>query len=241
MSKELRFLTQPSGARYGVPLVIQPVIEVVDVELDTNGNKIYTRDTNYQNVLIVIEGLISGGGNSGYNLFNDTPVAFVNGVATFTNLGLEPDSTNTVLDVRPASLIFYTADINAIQSEPFTISNASKLFITTDPLPTSALTNRPIKPLTVQVQEQNGDNVSLPNVLVTVTANGGVTLSGTTTGSTDSTGKVVFNNLVVSGGAETTLTFSALGLAPATLNLIINPVDIIKPKRSEVTGKLPTT
>lgn len=233
----IRVVQQPNGARYNAPLAVQPIIE-----FGTLDNNVFTRDTTKNTgSVLVSEGF--QGTNAGYDLTGTLTANFVNGLATFTNVGIVPDATNTTLDISPATLVFTSVGVNTISSAQFNISNASKL-IRTSPSSTTtitALTNRPIRwPITVQLADNDGVAVPLSGVNVTVTANG-ATLSGVTTGSTNSNGNVTFSNLVLSAGTQATLTFSAVGITSYTVTIDISPVDIIKPKRSEVTGKNPTT
>lgn len=232
--KVIRVFQQPNGARYNAPLAVQPIIQVGDLDDQTN---VFTLDTQFVGSVGVFEGT----GNTGYNLTGTQTVAFVNGVATFTNLGLVADSTNTALDIRPASLIFTVTNLNAVSSNTFTISNASKLIITSTPIPTTAISNRPLRwPITVQLADPDDEPVPLPSVIISSSATG-ATLTGTITGSTNSTGNVTFSNLILGNGTQAILTFSALGVQSVSITIDISLVDIIKPKRSEVTGKNPTT
>lgn len=232
--KVIRVFQQPNGARYNAPLAVQPIIQYGDLDEQTN---VFTLDTNFTGLVNVFE----GSGNTGYNLTGTQTVAFISGVATFTNLGIVADSTNTSLDIRPASLVFTVTNLNAINSSTFTISNASKLLITSTPIPTTAISNRPLRwPITVQLVDPDDVAVPLPSVAIGVAATG-ATLTGTTTGSTNSNGNTTFSNLILGNGTQAILTFSALGVQSVSITVDISLVDIIKPKRSEVTGKTPTT
>ena len=234
ISKVIRVFQQPNGARYNAPLAVQPIIQVGDLDDQTN---VFTLDTNFTGSVSVFE----GAGNTGYNLTGTQSVAFISGVATFTNLGLVADSSNTALDIRPATLIFTVTNLNAVSSNTFTISNASKLIITSTPIPTTAISNRPLRwPITVQLADPDDEPVPLPSVAISSSATG-ATLTGTITGSTNSTGNVTFSNLILGNGTQAILTFSALGVQSVSITIDISLVDIIKPKRSEVTGKNPTT
>ena len=232
--KVIRVSQQPNGARYNAPLAVQPVIQVGDLDDQTN---VFTLDPDFVGSVSVFEGT----GNTGYNLTGTQTVAFISGVATFTNLGLVADSSNTALDIRPATLIFTVVNLNAVSSLSFTISNASKLIITSTPIPTTAISNRPLRwPITVQLADPDDVPVPLPSVAINSSATG-ASLSGTTTGSTNSNGNTTFSNLILGNGTQAILTFSALGVQSVSITIDISLVDIIKPKRSEVTGKNPTT
>lgn len=232
IEKVIRLATQPAGGRYNAPFAVQPVIEVGD--LDT-GNNNFTVDPLYSGSVTVFEGT----GNTGYDLTGTVNVPFVNGVATYTNLGLAPDGTNTALDVRPATLVFVTANLNSITSSGFLISNATKLVITTSPAPGSTFNGRPVPTLLVRVMDADDAPVPLQNVSVTATAVGSV-LTGTTSLVSDSTGGTSFTGLILTGGTAATITFSAPGLLPASITLAIVEVDIIKPRRSTVAGVAPS-
>jgi len=230
--KSLKILTQPQGARYNATLSVQPVIQVGNLDTVTNA---FTVDTAFVGSVLVIE----GPGNSGYDLSGTLSVPFVSGVATFTNLGFVPDATNSTLDIKPASLSFVTTNLNEVTSITFSISNASKLVITSTPVPSSTVLNRVMQiPVVVQFRDSSDNNIALENIPIVATAVG-ATISGTTTLQSSSTGLVIFTQLTFSGGANVVVTFSSQGMTPAILSLNLQYLDIIKPRRSIFTGKTP--
>jgi len=230
--KALKILTQPQGARYNATLSTQPVIQVGNLDTVTNA---FTLDPSYVGTVLVIE----GAGNSGYDLTGTLSVAFVAGVATFTNIGFAPDASNSSLDIRPATISFVTTNLNEITSNSFSISNASKLVITSFPIPTTANINRPLQiPIRLQLKDSTNNDIALAGVSVVVTASG-ANVSGTTTLSTNSSGYVIFSGLTFSSGSHVQISFGAPGLTPAVLDLDLSYTDIIKPRRSIVAGKVP--
>lgn len=231
--KVLRILTQPQGARYNAVLTVQPVIQVGD--LDTVSG-LFAVDTAYVGSVLVTE----GAGNASYDLTGILTKPFVLGVATFTNIGFITTSANSLLDMTPAALGFITVNLNTVTSNTFTISNASKLVISSTPVPTSGIINRPLQiPITIQLKDSANNSIPLSGVSITVTAVG-ANVSGVTTLQSNATGDVTFNSLTLSAGENVILTFSALGLTSATLALTLVYTDIIKPRRSTVPGKTPT-
>jgi hypothetical protein len=230
--KALKILTQPQGARYNATLSTQPVIQVGN--LDTVSNA-FTVDPSFVGTVLVVEGV----GNAGYNLSGTLSIPFVSGVAAFTNLGFVPDASNSTLDIAPASLSFTTTNLNVVSSVTFSISNASKLVITSFPIPTTANINRPLQiPIRLQLQDSTNNAIALEGVSVAVTASG-ANVSGVTTISTNANGYVIFSALTFSSGSHVLISFGALGLTPAVLELDLSYTDIIKPRRSIVAGKVP--
>lgn len=230
--KALKILTQPQGARYNATLSTQPVIQVGNLDTVTNA---FTVDAGFVGTVLVVEGV----GNAGYNLSGTLSVAFVAGVATFTNLGFVPDASNSTLDIAPASLSFTTTNLNVISSITFSISNASKLVITSTPIPTTAIINRTLQiPIKLQLKDSSNNSIPLDGVSIVATASG-ANVSGTTTLVTNASGYVIFSALTFSSGAHVLISFGAPGLIPAILELDLSYTDIIKPRRSIVAGKVP--
>ncbi len=95
---------------------------------------------------------------------------------------------------------------------------ATQLVVTTQPSTTAQNTAAFATQPVVQLRDANNNNVSQVNVGVTATiASGGGSLGGTALVNTNSSGQAVFAGLSITGtvGART-LSFSSLGLAPAT-------------------------
>lgn len=95
----LTFLTQPSGAKAGVPFKVQPVVAIVD------GNGIvvttYVGNTSLR--------IASGDGD----LSGAATVIFIKGVATFTDLSFDKPGTYTLRAV--------TREIQSATSEPIIV------------------------------------------------------------------------------------------------------------------------
>jgi len=100
----------------------------------------------------------------------------------------------------------------------YTPGTPAQFGITTEPSTTSpsgvAFTQQPV----LQLQDANGNAVSLADVeVVAAIASGGGTLGGTTTVATDANGVAAFTDLSLSGTAgDRTLSFSSSGLTGAT-------------------------
>lgn len=232
--KSIKVITNPRGARYNANFSTQPVIHVGD--LDTNTN-IFTVDTLYSGSVLVGE----GPGNSGYNLSGTLSKAFVQGVAAFTDLGIVPDENNTTLDVQLASLSFLTTNLNTITSSTFPISNASKLVITSTPVPTTGTLGRVIQiPVKVQFRDTANNNIALEDIPITASATG-ASLSGVTSLQSSSAGFVIFTQLTFTGGSQAVVTFSSPNMTSAQLTINLVSTNIIKPRRSIVAGDPPVS
>lgn len=230
--KTLKVVTNPQGARYNAAFSTQPVVQVGDLDTATN---VFTIDTAFTGSVLVAE----GPGNSGYNLSGTLTKTFVSGVATFTDLGIVPDSNNTSLDVQSASLSFITANLNVVTSSTFLISNASKLVITSTPVPTTTTLGRVMQiPVKVQFCDIDDNNIPLENITINANATG-ATLSGTTSLQSSPSGFVIFTQLTFTGGSQAVVTFSSLGMISAVLTINLIPTNIIKPRRSLVPGDPP--
>lgn len=232
--KTLKVITHPQGARYNATFSTQPVVHVGDLDTGTN---VFTIDTAYVGSVLVAE----GPGNTGYDLTGTLAQTFVGGVATFTNLGIAPDSTNTALDVAAASLSFLTTNLNVVTSNTFQISNASKLVVTSTPVPNTTTLGRVMQiPIKVQFRDADNNNIPLSGISIVATAEG-ATMSGTTTLQSGALGFVTFTQLTFSGGSQVIVTFSSPGMTPATLTINLIPTNIIKPRRSIVAGDPPVS
>jgi len=230
--KTLKIITHPQGARYNATFSTQPVIHVGDLNTTTS---VFTIDTAFVGTVLVAE----GPGNTGYNLSGTLTKTFVNGVATFTDLGIVPDSTNTTLDVAAASLSFLTTNLNVVTSNTFQISNASKLVVTSTPVPTTTTLGRVMQiPVKVQFRDVDNNNIPLSGISIVASAQG-ATMSGTTTLQSGVTGFVIFTQLTFSGGSQVIVTFSSPGMTSAVLTINLIPTNIIKPRRSLVAGDPP--
>lgn len=121
-----------------------------------------------------------------------------------------------------AAFAVLTAGTCGDPAEP-TAKPAAKLAVAT--APTAAPLNRAVfatQPI-IQVQDADGGSVTAAGTVVTVAMTSGTgALSGTTTASTDATGKATFTNLMITGtvGARV-LTFTATGLTAITANVTL--------------------
>ena len=230
--KTLKVITHPQGARYNATFSTQPVVHVGDLDTSTS---VFTIDAAFSGTVLVAE----GPGNTGYNLSGTLSQTFVSGVATFTNVGIVPDSLNTALDVAAASLSFLTTNLNVVTSNTFQISNASKLVVTSTPVPTTTTLGRVMQiPVKVQFRDADNNNIPLSGISIVASAQG-ATMSGTTTLQSGASGFVIFTQLTFSGGSQVVVTFSSPGMTSAVLTINLIPTNIIKPRRSIVAGDPP--
>jgi hypothetical protein len=97
---------------------------------------------------------------------------------------------------------------------------ATKLFVVT--APATAQAGEPLSPQPViQLRDQNNNNVAKPGVIVTAALNGGGTLGGSATATTNASGVATFGNLEIQGGiGNRSLTFTSGSLASVTSGTI---------------------
>jgi hypothetical protein len=200
---QLVVTAEPSpNANSGVVFGAQPSVELRDVN-----NALVT-----QSGVAVTATLGSGTGS----LFGTTTVNTVNGVATFTNLGISGL-------VGTFSISFSASGLTGAGSAPISLAAgaASQLTFTTAP-PANAANGVPFSPQPVlQLRDAAGNAVGTAGVTVTASrASGpnGVTVSGSTA-TTDGNGTASFGSLSLTGPANTyTLQFSASapGVTPIT-------------------------
>jgi len=92
------------------------------------------------------------------------------------------------------------------------------------------------------VQDASSNPVLLAGVTITL-AGTNTTLTGTLSGVTNASGVVTFSNVIPSNGTAcdmaAAIVVSSIGLTPFTYNTVILQKEIIKPRRSEVTGAVP--
>lgn len=240
----IKVFRELDGARYGSLAALQPIIEIGELD-----NGVFTRDTTHNSDINDPFDVVSSyeaAGNSGYSFGPTiTPTArFVSGVAVFTNMGFVRDYiTNPNADIIEAATIgFNYPGIQIISSEPFNISNATKVVVTSTIQP-SLFANRKVSiPIVVEVQDASSNPVLLAGVTITL-AGTNTTLTGTLSGVTNASGVVTFSNVIPSNGTAcdmaAAIVVSSLGLTPFTYNTVILQKEIIKPRRSEVTGAVP--
>jgi hypothetical protein len=148
-------------------------------------------------------------------LAGTTPIAAVNGVATFSDL--------VITGTGAFTLSFWIVDPNAyasayVISQPLLLSAAqtvSSMAITTQPagaLSGALLSAQPV----VEIRDGTGARVtSATNVVTVAIASGTGTLSGTTT-ATAVAGVATFSGLKITGSGAFTLKFTSPGLADLT-------------------------
>jgi hypothetical protein len=128
-----------------------------------------------------------------------------------------------------------------VTSNTFQISNASKLVVTSTPVPNTTTLGRVMQiPIKVQFRDADNNNIPLSGISIVATAQG-ATMSGTTTLQSGALGFVTFTQLTFSGGSQVVVTFSSPGMTPATLTINLIPTNIIKPRRSIVAGDPPVS
>ena len=197
----LAITTQPSAtAASGVPLVTQPVVAIRDA-----GNATVQGST-----LAVVASLASGTGT----LTGTTTVNAVNGVATFTNLGITGATGNNTIQfavVTGATLGPISANVTAVTQ------TASKAVLTTQPSANVFSGVQFAQQPVVQLQDPGSLLVgsSTANVTAAIATGTGV-LSGTTTVAAVG-GVATFTDLKISGTpGNFTLTFTSGGVTAAT-------------------------
>ena len=131
------------------------------------------------------------------------------------------------------------ANLNVITSNTFQISNASKLVVTSTPVPSTTTLGRVMQiPVKVQFRDADNNNIPLSGINIVASAQG-ATMSGTTTLQSGALGFVIFTQLTFSGGSQVIVTFSSPGMTSAVLTINLIPTNIIKPRRSIVAGDPP--
>lgn len=198
---QLGIATQPGGAVVNQPFVTQPVIEVRDA-----AGTLVATDNTTQVVVTIASGTGAFTGTS------TTTLTAVNGVVTFTNLGINTAGAGFSLDFDDVG-----ATLTGVTSATFSVAGAAtQLVITTQPagaVPGTAFTTQPV----IQIQDAAGVLVATDNttqVTVSITTGTGTTgavLGGTTT-LTAVNGVVSFTNLSIDlAGTGYTLDFSDAG------------------------------
>ncbi len=179
----------------GSVFATQPVIQVQDAS-----SGVVAGATNN-----VTATLVGGGGT----LNGTTTVAAVNGIATFTDLGVT-GAGNYTITFSSGALTPVTSIAVGITAAP-----ATQLAIGTQPsgaVSNVALTTQPV----IQVRDAGNGTVAGATNAVTATLNGaGGTLTGTTTVNAVN-GVATFTDLKVVGGGTYTITFSSPSLTSAT-------------------------
>lgn len=202
---QLAIQLQPGGAVAGSQFVTQPVLEVQDAV----GAVVTSDNTTQVTVTISVgTGAFIGG--------STTTMTAVNGIVTFTDLGIDTAGTGFVLQFDDT-----LAALTNVSSNPFDVAGpATQLVIVTQPggaTPGTAFTQQPV----IEIQDAAGVVVSTDNstqVTVTISAGtgtAGATLGGTTT-VTAVNGVVTFADLSIDlAGVGYTLDFDDGGALTA--------------------------
>jgi hypothetical protein len=205
-ASQLTLTVQPSSAALsGVPLLVQPQVQVTD----NSGNPVP------QSGLPIAAELAAGSGGLSGTL---TYLTDANGTARFTDLSISGP-------LGSYKLKFSAAGLAAVLSDPVTIVKpAATLAITTQP-PSVALNGEVFDPSAQPIVEALDEN-GTPAAGVTVTAaieSGGGALEGATAVSTDANGLGVFTDLGIRGAAgPRTLRFTA-----ASVSTVSNSIDVL--------------
>ncbi len=216
----LSVATAPAGAVSGLSFSTQPSINVLD-----GAGLVVAGGTTLVNVAVQSGPGILGG---------TTSVNAVNGVVSFTNLRLTGVGTTTLVFSGP-SLTTTTATITVIAPP------AAGLGLVTQPGGAESGVNLTSQP-TVEIRDAFGARITTATNAVTVAvASGSATLSGTTTVNAVN-GLATFSDLKLSGSSAVTLSFTAVGLSPATSNLFtvaqqVRSVALIQQPSQAYTGQ----
>jgi hypothetical protein len=199
--------TQPSSsAQSGVPLAVQPVIQLRDAAGNDLG----------QSGLAVTASITAATATLGGTLTRTTDA---NGEAAFTDLMITGPAANYTLR-------FTAPGVTQVLSAPVALSAvAGGIVIMTNP-PTSALSAEVFDPAVqpaVQVTDGSGD----PAVGVEVTASkasGTGTLQGNTSATTDAGGIARFGDLGIEGSGSHTLAFTAGAASVTSSPISVSPL-----------------
>ncbi|HTT67497.1 MAG TPA: hypothetical protein VMF70_05660, partial [Gemmatimonadales bacterium] len=203
-------LTQPAaGAASGAAFTVQPVVAVEDGE----GNTVTSDNTTVVTMAVTMP--------PGATVVGTANALAVNGVATFTNVG-----------IAGIAGIAYTLAFSAggltpyVQPITLTAGAASHLALTTPAAGAASGAAFTVQPV-VTVQDAGGNRVTSDNstvVTMAVTMPPGATVVGTAT-ATATSGVATFTNVGISGTAGTsyTLTYTASApvLTPATQSITL--------------------
>ena len=190
---------QPDGAVTGVPLVVQPMVQIVD----SSGNTVTSSTAN------VVASIASGNGT----LTGTTTRAAVSGVSSFNDL---------VVTGSPGQfkLAFTVAGLPPVTSNKFSLTAGSATTSTIFRQPGGAVDGLPfaIQPI-VRIVDSNGNKVTHPTVNVVASiASGSGTLTGTTTQPTNA-GTATFTDLAITGTVGPfMLRFTPVGIVAVTSN-----------------------
>lgn len=203
-ASKLGITTAANGAISGSAFTTQPVVAVQD-----EGGNTVTSSTL----------AVTATASSGATVVGTSTVNAVNGVATFTNLGITGTASTTY------TLTFTATGVAGI-SQNVTIPGAAVgLVVVTAPAGAAngaAFTTQP----QIAINDGSGNRVTSSTANVTVTVSTGATLVGTTTVPATA-GLATFTNLGITGspGIPYTLTFASSGLTSitATVTPVVGP------------------
>lgn len=198
-AKQLVIIQQPASMIAGAAISPPVTVQI----RDSLGNSVASTGTAITIMLSSGTGTLSGTTNRTSN---------AGGLATFNDLSINLAGSKT--------LTASSAGLTSAVSNPFTVSSgaAKQLVFVQQPLnTTSQATISP--PVSVQLKDSLGNNVTTPDISLTMTLSSGTgTLSGTTARTTDTTGLAMFNDLSINFSGAKNLTASSTGLTSAVSN-----------------------
>lgn len=205
----------PPASTSGAVLAPAPVIQLVDAF----GN---SADPDAE---ITIIATIAASSASGGSLGGTTAAATTTGVAHFSNLILSGPAGSYALQ-------FSGGGLTPVVSNPISMGSGAPtaLFIVTQPSASAESgTAFAVQPV-VQLRDGSGNPVAQAGVDVTaVIQTGDGTLGGTTTRTTNASGRAVFTDLAITGaGGPRTLRFTATGLTGVTSTAIQVSAPVLK-------------
>jgi hypothetical protein len=194
---KLALTTAPVGGASDAPLTTQPVVSIQD---------------SFNNVVNTATNTVTVSVSTGATLTGTTTVTPVNGVATFTNLGLTGASgvSYTLTFTSTPALTTVTSTVT------LTAGSANNLIVITQPVAAANQAPLTIQPV-VYIVDSSNNLVATATNTITVTATGGATVGGTTSVAAVN-GVATFAGLTLSGtvGTNYQLVFASTGLTSAT-------------------------
>lgn len=140
---------------------------------------------------------------------NGTPI----GGATLSTYTIDPVGTGDAASYD--CVVSGASPCATTTSSAATLTVGSKLVFSSEPVNTTAGATMPA--VEVQIQDQDGNDVTVSDVTISLALNGSGSLGGTTSVATDANGRATFSTLsIVKAEAGYTLTASSAGLTSAT-------------------------
>lgn len=217
----LSIVTQPAGPISGAPFNTQPAIAIVDA----SGNRVTSSAAT-----------VTAAVSPGATLVGTITATAVNGLATFTNLGVAGTVGSSY------TLTFSSSGLTAISTNVTpTVGPAAKLGISVTAAGATSgapLTTQP----KISTLDAGGNFATLTTATITATVSSGATLTGSTSVAVVCcTAIATFTNLGVTGPAGTyTITYSSPGLTSATQPITIAAtaptISAISPNTGLTTG-----